>query len=154
MDILLKGLYFKADRINDINGSDRRLGYIPVDHPEILIDIQVKGINRIGAEMMRFTGQDIYVLSVIPIESEIGGDPCISPAVLHDIIYKAVGQSGFGADMFDFPTCVLAEYCALHHQHQHACGKVSKPAGIMQCKCHTGIGLIKDKHTLAYAGGA
>ena len=67
-------------------------------------------------------------------------------SVLHDIIYKAVGQSGFGADMLDFPTIILGKHYAVHHQYQNSCGNVSKPSGKMQCEYHKGIGLIKDKH--------
>ena len=58
---------------------------------------------------MRFTGQDIEVMTIIAIESEVGGYPCISPLVLNDIMYKAIGKALLDADVFYFPVALGME---------------------------------------------
>ena len=110
MDIELKWLHFKTDRINDIYGRERSRECLPVDHPEILVDIQVKGIYRIRAEMMSFAGKDIHVLSIIPIEPEISGDPGKTAAILYNIIDEAIGKALLGANVLDFPAVLIGDF--------------------------------------------
>jgi len=59
--------------------------------------------------MMSFAGKDIHVLSIIPIEPEISGDPGKTATILYNTIDEAIGKALLSADMLDFPVVLFGD---------------------------------------------
>ena len=68
--------------------------------------IPAHGIYGIGIQAMGFMGQDVEVLTIIPVESEIGGQPNITAVVLDDLIDESVGESILRADELHLPIVI------------------------------------------------
>jgi hypothetical protein len=74
------------------------------------MDINLHFIDRIRMQVIGFAGEYIEPVTIVAIESEIGTDPCETTAVFNDAIDKAIGETVFGADVFDFPVVLCGVF--------------------------------------------
>jgi hypothetical protein len=65
--------------------------------------INVKAIDIVALQMIVFSGKYVKAMAIVAVETEIGGDPGKTPAILLDIIDKPVGETIVGAYRLYFP---------------------------------------------------